>query len=104
LLQKDAKPRQQILDLLGKVEKESDLKLGAEEMLMTLEKRVSLNVAMVTRLHKEQYELLQTIWGGSARSVVRPVRSMTRLSRSAMRRSRGSAPSRPSSEPLQPRC
>ena len=40
LLQKDTETRQQILDLLAKVEKERELKLGAEEKLMALEKRV----------------------------------------------------------------
>ena len=39
LLQKDAKTRQRILDLLGEVEKERDLKLGAKEKLTALEKK-----------------------------------------------------------------
>ena len=52
--------RQRILDLLAKVEKEKELKLGAEEKLMALEKRVSLDAAMVARLRKERDELLQT--------------------------------------------
>jgi hypothetical protein len=37
LLQRDAKVRQRILDLLGKVEKERDLKLAVEERLMASE-------------------------------------------------------------------
>ena len=37
LLQKDAETRQRILDLLGEVEKERDLKMGAEEKLTALE-------------------------------------------------------------------
>jgi len=47
LLQKEAKTRQWILDLLGKVEKERDLKLGAEEKLVALEKRVSLDAMVI---------------------------------------------------------
>ena len=42
-----------------KVEKERELKLGAEERLMALEKRASLDAAAVARLRKEQGELLQ---------------------------------------------
>ena len=61
LLQKDAKTRQQILDLLGEVEKERDLRLGAEEKLVALEKRVSLDAAVVARLHREWDELIQTV-------------------------------------------
>ena len=34
--------------------------MGAEEKLMALEKRVSLDAAAVARLHKEQDELIQT--------------------------------------------
>ena len=60
LLQKDVETRQWILDLLAEVEKERELKLGAEEKLMALEKRVSLDAVAVARLHKEQDELLQT--------------------------------------------
>ena len=45
---------------MGEVEKERELKLGAEEKLMTLEKRASLEAMAVTRLCKEQDELLQT--------------------------------------------
>ena len=44
LLQNDAETRQWILDLLGEVEKESDLKLGVKEMLTALEKRASLDL------------------------------------------------------------
>ena len=61
LLQKDAETRQFILDLLSEVEKERDLKLGPKEKLMALEKRVSLDVAVVARLHKERDELIQTM-------------------------------------------
>ena len=43
LFQKDTESHQQILNLLGKVEKERDLKLGAEEKLAALEKRASLD-------------------------------------------------------------
>jgi len=60
LLQKDIETHQGILDLLVEVEKERELKLGVEEKLMALEKRASLDAAAVTRLHKEQDELLQT--------------------------------------------
>jgi len=60
LLQRDVETRQRILDLLGEVEKERDLRLGAKEKLMALEKRVSLDAVAVARLHKEQDELLQT--------------------------------------------
>ena len=58
LLQKDTKTCQRILDLLAKVEKERELKLGGEEKLVALEKRASLDAIVVTRLHKEQDELL----------------------------------------------
>ena len=58
--QKDAETHQRILDLLGEVEKERDLKLGAKEKLMTLEKRASLDATTVARLRKEQDELIQT--------------------------------------------
>ncbi|XP_066361521.1 uncharacterized protein [Miscanthus floridulus] len=61
LLQRDADPRQWILDLLGEVEKERDLRLGAKEKLMALEKRASLDAAVVARLRKERDELLQTV-------------------------------------------
>jgi len=56
LLQKDAETHQWILDLLGEVEKERDLKLGVEEKFADLEKRVSLDAAVVARLCKEQDE------------------------------------------------
>jgi hypothetical protein len=39
LLQRDAKARQWILELLGEVEKERNLKLVVEEKLATLETR-----------------------------------------------------------------
>ena len=61
LLQKDAETRQWILDLLAKVEKERELKLGAKEKLVALEKRASLDTMAVTRLRKEWDELLQTM-------------------------------------------
>ena len=60
LLQKDAETHQRILDLLAKVEKERELKLGAKEKLAALEKRASLDAAVVARLRKERDELLQT--------------------------------------------
>jgi len=60
LLQKDVETCQRILDLLGEVEKERDLKLGAEEKLVALEKRVSLDATAVARLRKEWDELIQT--------------------------------------------
>ena len=45
---------------MGIVEKERDLKLGAEEKLATLEKRASLDAMVVARLCKERDELIQT--------------------------------------------
>ena len=63
LLQKDAKTRQRILDLLGEVEKERDLKLGAEEKLVALEKRASLDAMAIAQLRKERDELIQTTKG-----------------------------------------
>ena len=60
LLQKDTETRQWILDLLAEVEKERELKLGAEEKLTALEKRASLDATVVARLCKERDELLQT--------------------------------------------
>ena len=60
LLQKDTKTRQWILDLLCEVEKERDLKLGAKEKLVALEKRASLDAVTVARLRKERDELIQT--------------------------------------------
>ena len=49
-----------MLDLLAEVEKERDLRLGAEEKLTALEKRASLDATAVARLRKERDELLQT--------------------------------------------
>ena len=46
---------------MAEVEKERELKLGAEEKLMALEKRVSLDAMVVARLPKERDELLQTM-------------------------------------------
>jgi len=63
LLQKDAETYQRILDLLGEVEKEMDLKLGSKEKLAALEKRVSLDAVAVTQLRKERDEL--EMWCGS---------------------------------------
>ena len=60
LLQKDIEARQNILDLLVEVEKERELKLGAEERLMALEKRASQDAVVAAWLHKEWDELLQT--------------------------------------------
>jgi len=40
------------------VEKERELKLGAKEKLAVLEKKASLDTTTVTRLRKEQDELL----------------------------------------------
>ena len=56
LLQKDVETHQRIIDLLDEVEKERDLKLGAEEKLATLEKRASLDATVIARLRKEQDE------------------------------------------------
>ena len=58
LLWKDDETRLRILDLLAEVEKERELKLGAKEKLMALQKRVSLDAAAVTWLRKERDELL----------------------------------------------
>ena len=44
---------------MGEVEKERDLKLGAEEKLAALKKRASLDAAAVSWLRKEWDELLQ---------------------------------------------
>ena len=102
LLQKDAETRQRVLDLLGEVEKERELKLGAEEKLVALEKRASLDAATVPRLCKERDELLQTSErlcskrgmahedrDQASESVTRPANIMTM-------HNRRSAPSRPS--------
>ena len=61
MLQKDAETRQFILDLLSELEKERDLRLGAKEKLVALEKRASLDAAVVTQLCKERDELIQTM-------------------------------------------
>ena len=60
LLQKDTETYQRILDLLTKVENKRELKLGAEEKLVTLEKRASLGATTVARLRKEWDEQIQT--------------------------------------------
>ena len=43
------------------MEKERELKLGAEEKLVALEKRASLDAATIARLRRERDELLQTM-------------------------------------------
>ena len=60
LLQKDTETHLRTLDLLAKVEQERELKLGAKEKLVTLEKGASLDATTIARLRKEQDELLQT--------------------------------------------
>ena len=60
MLQKDAETHQRILDLLSEVEKERDLRLGAEEKLTDQEKSPSLDAAAIARLRKERDELIQT--------------------------------------------
>ena len=50
LLQRGAEARQWILDLLAKVEKEQELKLGAEERSMALQQKVNLDAKVVARL------------------------------------------------------
>jgi len=60
LLQKDAISRQWILDLLGEVERERDLKVKAEERFSAQEMKVSQDTAMVERLGKERDGLSQT--------------------------------------------
>ena len=60
LLQKNTETCQRILDLLAEVEKERELKLGAEERLVALEKKASLDATAVAWLRKEWDELLQT--------------------------------------------
>ena len=52
-----------MLDLLGEDEKERDLKLGAEEKLVALEKRASLDAMAIAQLRKERDELIQTTKG-----------------------------------------
>ena len=49
-----------MLDLLGEVEKERDLKLGAEEKLASLEKKASLDATTVAQLRMVWDELIQT--------------------------------------------
>ena len=46
---------------MGEVEKERDLKLGAEEKLVAMEKRASLDAMAVARLCKERDEQIQTM-------------------------------------------
>ncbi|XP_066373089.1 uncharacterized protein [Miscanthus floridulus] len=60
LLQRDTEARQWVLDLLAEVEKERELKLGAEERSMTLQQRASLDTEAIARLCKERDELHQT--------------------------------------------
>ena len=85
LLQKDAETRQQILDLLAEVEKKRELKLGAKEKLVALEKKASLDATVVARRRMEWDELLQTTerlhsnMAWLMRSVTRPSESVTRL-------------------------
>ena len=45
---------------MGIVEKERDLKLGAERKLVALEKKASLDAMVVARLCKERDGLIQT--------------------------------------------
>ncbi|XP_066311022.1 uncharacterized protein [Miscanthus floridulus] len=61
LLQKEASNRQCILDLLGEVEVERDLKLRAKEKVVALEKKASKDASTVERLHKERDKLIQTM-------------------------------------------
>jgi DNA repair exonuclease SbcCD ATPase subunit len=61
LLQRDAKAPQWILDLLGEVEKERNIKLGVKEKLTALEMRPRQDAAMIERLRKEQDGLSQTM-------------------------------------------
>ena len=68
LLQKDTETRQWILDLLAEVEKERDLRLGAEEKLTALEKRASLDAAVVARLRKDRDELIKNREGALLRT------------------------------------
>ena len=53
LLQRDAEPRQWALDLLAEVEKERELKLGAEERFVALKQRASLDAEAIARLCKD---------------------------------------------------
>jgi hypothetical protein len=54
LLPRDAEACQWILDLLGKVEKERNLKLGVEEKLAALEMRERQDAATIEQLRKER--------------------------------------------------
>ena len=49
-----------MLNLLAQAEKERELKLVAEEKVIALEQRASLDAEAVTRLRKVRDELLQT--------------------------------------------
>ena len=53
LLQHDTETRQWIIDLLAEVEKEQDLRLGAEERSMAQEQRAKLDAETVARLRGE---------------------------------------------------
>jgi TATA-binding protein-associated factor Taf7 len=61
LLWRDAEARQWILNLLGEVEEERDLKIAVEGRLMALETRTRQDTTMIEQLHKEQDGLLQTM-------------------------------------------
>ena len=61
LLERDAETHQWILDLLAEAEKERELKPVAEETLVALERRESLDAEAVARLCKERDELLETV-------------------------------------------
>jgi hypothetical protein len=58
LLQRVAEAHQQILDLLGKVEKERDLKLAVEGRLRAYEMRTCQDAMMIKQLRKEWDGLL----------------------------------------------
>ena len=60
LLQRDVEARQWIVDLLGEMEKERELRLRAEERSMALEQRAKLDAEAVTRLRGERDEQRQT--------------------------------------------
>lgn len=61
LLQRDAEARQQILDLLGEVEKERKLKLAVEGRLTASETRMHQDAALMEQLCKEWDGLLLTM-------------------------------------------
>jgi uncharacterized coiled-coil DUF342 family protein len=61
LLQRDDEAHQGILDLLGEVEKERDLKLGVEEKLMALETRAPQDATTIEWLRKERDKLSWTM-------------------------------------------